>query len=256
MSPERAEVLTEVAALVLTAGRPVLIGIDGPDGVGKTWFADELADVLAATGHPVVRASVDDFHHSRAHRHECGRTGATVWSRSFDYRALRRELLDPWRAADGGEDQTAPLFRRRWHDVHSDEYLHDVQEAVPERGVLLVDGIFLHRPELAGAWDLSVWLDAPPEITVSRLAARDGSPDDPEHPDQQRYIQAQRFYREGWDPASQADLVVDARDLSVPVIQRAEDPPGWRREGDDLVREVRVPNAASARHVDDVTGAR
>ena len=65
--------------------RPVLVVVDGPDGAGKTTFADALA--AAAPQQVVVRASLDDFHHPRAYRHAEGRTGETVWSRGFDHDA-------------------------------------------------------------------------------------------------------------------------------------------------------------------------
>jgi hypothetical protein len=40
--------------------------------------------------------------------------------------------------------------------------------------VLLLDGIFLHRDELVGAWDFSVFLDVPVDIAVARMVERDG----------------------------------------------------------------------------------
>ena len=96
-SPARRAVLAEVASRIPELGRPVLVTVDGVDGSGKTMFADELADVVEATGRfsAVVRASVDGFHHPREHRHARGRTGETFWSRSFDYPALLRELIRP-----------------------------------------------------------------------------------------------------------------------------------------------------------------
>ena len=42
------------------------VGIDGVDGAGKTYFADELAAQI--TSLPVIRASVDFFHNPRAVR--------------------------------------------------------------------------------------------------------------------------------------------------------------------------------------------
>ena len=101
VTPERLAVLARVADALPDLDRPLLVAVDGGDGAGKTWFADELATVLADRDRVVVRASVDDFHHPRSHRHELGRTGETVWARSFDYRALRRELLDPWCVGPG-----------------------------------------------------------------------------------------------------------------------------------------------------------
>jgi hypothetical protein len=48
-------------------------------------------------------------------------------------------------------------IRRQTHDVTTDQHLAIPHEVVEEGGVLVLDGIFLHRPELADAWDLSVF---------------------------------------------------------------------------------------------------
>ncbi len=47
--------------------------------------------------------------------------------------------------------------------------------------VAVVDGLFLHRPELAGLWDFTIFLEVPFEVTAARMAERDGSSPDPAH---------------------------------------------------------------------------
>ena len=206
MTPERLAVLARVADALPDLDRPLLVAVDGGDGAGKTWFADELAALLVERDRAVVRASVDDFHHPRSHRHAQGRTGETVWSRSFDYHALRLHLLDPWCAGAG-----AP-YRCRHHDLATDAHLEEPPETVPEHGVLLVDGVFVQREELRGCWDLVVWLEVADEERVRRMAARDGVPADVSHPDQRRYLDAQQIYRDAADPLGSADFVVDNTD--------------------------------------------
>jgi len=208
---ERDRVLAQVWAHVPTPGRPVLVAVDGADGAGKTRLAADLARVA---DRPVVVASLDDFHFPAAYRHAEGRTGRTVWARSFDYAAVRRELVDPWRSGAGTP------YRRRWHDLATDQLVDAEPETVPERGVLVVEGVFAQRPELADAWDFAVYVDAPEDVRVSRMAVRDGVPHDPEHPDQRRYLEAQRIYRESCDPRESADLVVDNDDPDRPRIAR------------------------------------
>ncbi|HEY3530211.1 MAG TPA: hypothetical protein VGK78_13785 [Nocardioides sp.] len=183
--------------------------VDGPDGAGKTVLADELAAVL---GPPTVRASLDDFHRPRAYRHASGRTADTVWERSFDYVAVRRELLDPWRRGAGTP------YRRRWHDLLSDSYVDEPAEQVPVEGLLVVDGVFAQRPELAAYWDLVVYVDADADVRVARMAGRDGVATDPEHPDQRRYLDAQLIYRKTCRPLASADVVLDNTDPGSPVV--------------------------------------
>lgn len=241
---ERAALLARVADLIPEADRPLLVVVDGVDGAGKTWFADELAEQLASRDRSVVRASADGFHHPREHRHRLGRTPESVWTRHFDYRAMRRELLDPWLRGAGAPYRTAV------HDVATDEYVDSEALAVPERGVLVVDGVFAQRPELENAWDLVVFLDVPFDVSVSRLARRDGTVDDVADPDQRRYLDAQRIYFETCGPREKADLVVDNSRLDLPAVvapSAAEDPPaGWAYDADALVRTIRLPREASA----------
>ncbi len=248
-TPERVALLAAVARHVPVSARPLLVAVDGVDGAGKTWFADELAEALRGDGRTVVRASVDDFHFPRSHRHAHGRTAEAVWTRHFDYHALRRELVDPWRAGAG-----AP-YRRCWHDVRADRYVDVAQEAVPDSGVLLVDGVFTQRPELREVWDVVVFLDVSFEVSVRRLAARDGGVPDVAHPDRHRYVEAQRHYLSQCRPDELADLVVDNTDPDRPVLLGEDGTPGgWSRVGDELVKEVRLPASAPdvARAVDEL----
>lgn len=197
----------------------VRVGIDGPDGSGKTMLAEELAAVLRARGREAVRVSADDFHQVRAVRHFRGRDDPEgMWLDSYDYERLRREVLDPF-AADGDR-----RFNRRGHDLATDAVLDPVWEQAGPGAVLIVDGIFLHRDELAGCFDLTVWLEAPFEVTCARMAVRDGTDPDPAHPGVARYVGAQRIYQALVRPAERADVVVDNSDVEAPVVLRAAQP--------------------------------
>jgi uridine kinase len=248
VTPERLAVLTRVADGLPDLDRPVLVVVDGADGAGKTWFADDLAVLLGESGRAAVRASVDDFHHPRSFRHEIGRTGDTVWSRSFDYRALRHHLLDPWCRGAG------TAYRPRHHDLATDALVDEPAACVPERGVLVVDGVFAQRDELAGCWDLVVWLEVPDEERVRRMAERDGVPADVAHPDQARYLEAQALYRAAADPVGNADLVVDNADPFAPFVVGAPVvPAGWHRTPHG-VRRVVTTDAERAARINRVLG--
>ncbi|QCB92988.1 uridine kinase [Cellulomonas shaoxiangyii] len=217
MTTARADVVGRVAALVpdpVAAGAPVRVAVDGTDGAGKTWFADELADALRAAGRPVVRASVDGFHHPAAARYRRGRASPEgFFLDSYDLDAFRRVLLDAF--APGGSRR----YRTAVHDVVTDRPVDAPWRTAPAEAVLVVDGVFLQRDELADAWDLRIWLDAPVTETYARMAVRDGCPADPGDPANARYLGGQRLYLAACDPVGRADVVVDNADVARPVLR-------------------------------------
>lgn len=207
-----ASVLDEVVHEIELAGEgPLLVGVDGVDGVGKTVFADRLAAALESRGRGVVRVCLDDFLHPAAVRHAKGADSPEgYYADSVDVAAFRAAVVTP--ARSGHPIRTAVF------DHHADSAVDVEPTPVPADGVVLVDGIFLHRRELAAVWDVSVFLDAPFEVTVPRMAARDGSPADPDHPAQRRYVDGQRLYLEECRPRHLATVVVDLTDLERPQV--------------------------------------
>src|SRR4029450_9773006 len=88
----------------------------------------------------------------------------------------------------------------------------------PPGSVLIVDGIFLHRPELRAYWDLSVFLDVRFEVSIPRGAQRgEGSPD-PLAPETRPLIEGQPPYLRECDPSSHATLVIGYDAPAAPVI--------------------------------------
>ena len=89
----RTELLDMLTRRIVDVRRshPVRVAIDGVDGVGKTTLADELAFVVSRHDRPVIRASIDGFHHPRSVRYRLGRSSAEGYFRdSFDHAASPR----------------------------------------------------------------------------------------------------------------------------------------------------------------------
>ena len=200
-------------------GRGVVrVGIDGVDGAGKTVLADALGDALLEAGMHAVRVSVDGFHRSRAERYRRGpRSPEGFFLDSYDYEAFRRDVLDPF--GPGGDRR----YRAAMHDHVSDRLVDEPYRVAPADAVLVVDGIFLHRDELAGAWDVSVFLEVPFSETFARMAVRDGCPPDPEDEANRRYVEGQRIYLAQCDPPSRATLVIDNTDPQRPAVRARRD---------------------------------
>ena len=180
----------------------VLVAIDGPDGSGKTTFADRLAALLS--DRPVIVVHVDDFLNRSEVRHARGRFSPEgFWRDSYNYEALRTYVLDPLRRTG------LARYRPSCYDSATDtERLADAASA-PSDAVVLLEGLFLHRDELVDQWDASIFLDVPFEETARRMSLRDGSPPNPAHPSMRRYVDGQRIYYATARPWERATLVVD-----------------------------------------------
>ena len=125
----------------------VLVGIDGPDAAGKTTLADELSVALDV---PTVRASIDGFHRPLEQRYERGELSPDgYYVDSFDYLALSEQCLQPFL---GGSARVSMAS----YDLRARAEATTGVTAVPTKAVLVVDGVFLLRPELRDVWTLSV----------------------------------------------------------------------------------------------------
>jgi uridine kinase len=212
-----ASLLSRLAILItgLHPERIVRVGIDGVDGAGKTTLADALAPLVSENGRPVIRASVDDFHHPQAIRYARGRYSPDgYYLDSYDYGAFRELLLEPL-SPNGSHRFIAKNF-----DYRTDQPVApDPKQAAPT-SVLVVDGIFLHRHELRSCWDLSVYLKVDFKFSLPRAAQRGPALDsaDPDAPLNRRYVGGQQRYLDECTPERWADIVVDYNDLRAPKI--------------------------------------
>lgn len=172
----RLPVLEALAARIAELRRPARVAVDGVDAAGKTILADELAGLLAGA----QRLSADDFLCPPEERYRQGRESAQgYYEDSFDHERLRRAVL-----------------------------------AAAE--LVVVDGIFLLRPELNDLWTFRVFVHVEPEESVRRGVARDGL--ETEQLYRARYAPGQRRYLDAVQPASLADAVVDNTDVDRPRL--------------------------------------
>ncbi len=192
----------------------LMVGIDGVDGAGKTFFADELAACF--DNDEVIRASVDGFHNPRVVRYEKGSRSPTgFFLDSYNYALLKQVLLDPLTARPPRQFRTAAFDH--WQDA---AVLAEWFDPAGKR-LCIFDGIFLHRPELISYWDYSVFLDITPTISVARCVAREGVTDisvDPSDPVHQRYVQGQRRYIDSCDPKTKCTCLINNEQLDAPYI--------------------------------------
>lgn len=210
----RTALLSDLAARIdrLPSPHPLRVAVDGVDGAGKSYFGDELGSALEALGRPVIRSSVDGFHRPRAARYALGPTSPEGYYRdSYDYDQLRSALLEP--LGPGGDRR----YRTQVFDYRIDAAVDSPVRTAPADAVLVLDGIFLHRPELRACWDFSVFLRVDFATTFTRMAVRDGCPPDPADAANRRYVEGQQLYLSDAAPERHATVVIDNTDLARPV---------------------------------------
>lgn len=223
----RAGVLQELAGHILAVVRPhpVRVALDGCSAAGKTTLADELGDTLRAlTTRTVIRVGIDYFKRAVELRTRYpGDSPESYYLDSWDYDAIREHLLRP--LGPGGDRR----YRRAVMDLAARERIDGPLYVAPDDAVLVADGVFLQRPELAGLWDLCIYVDVDFGDVLRRGIDRDqawmGSAAEAEHRYRTKYIPGERRYLEEVRPHQQAQIVVDHRDFAAPrltVRQREE----------------------------------
>lgn len=212
LAPAKKDQLRSLADEILhnyAHGRAV-IAVDGPTGAGTGAFADDLADEFRRRGTSAFRASIDDFHRSRKEREQAGWLSPRAhYEDAYDYSLLRRILLDPFHTAGSTGFVLAGFDERRDAVIHQPKWVTAGADAI-----LIIDGSFLNRPELAGGWNFSIWLTTEPEVGAARFSEASG--DDVDAEVLARHLQADELYIADADPADRASAIIDNTDPDLP----------------------------------------
>ncbi len=220
MYNERASVISAIAHQIDACSRssPVRVAIDGRTASGKTTLADELALWIDQLGRPTIRASVDGFHRPKAERYRRGRMSAEGYyhdARNLD--DFIRLLLAPL-GPDGDR-----MIRTESFDLDTDQPIDGVPWLAPENAVLVVDGTFLQRPELAPHWDIAIYVSTDPTTCMERGMARDshllGGAENARQMYLERYQPAYALYTSETDPETSADLILDNDNPQAPILR-------------------------------------
>ena len=125
---------------------------------------------------------------------------------------LKRYLLDPLSPGGSGRYCIAAF------DHVTDSAVPLVGRTALPNSILLLDGIFLHRPELRAYWDASIFLRVDFTMSAARSAGRDGTSPDPSAESNRRYVEGQRIYLSKCAPEKHATMVIDNNDLAAPFV--------------------------------------
>lgn len=220
-SSTRTRILNRLARYIagFSPPHPLRAGIDGRTAAGKTSIADELVAPLEKLGRTVIRVEIDEFHHPLAIRR--GQHELPPWQQyyldSYDHAAIRNELLLP--LGPGGDRR----YRRAILDSLHDTAVDAPSRLAPPDAVILIDGVFLFRPELDDLWDLRIHVDVDAGDSLRRGPDRDlawmDSIEAAEAKYHSTYIPAEDHYDALVKPQHRADVVVDNRELANPRLR-------------------------------------
>jgi uridine kinase len=168
---------------------PFIVAIDGRSGVGKSTMARALAERLDAC---VIEG--DDFYAGGIElRSDSAKSRAAAcidWTRQQSLlEALAAGRPAHWRAFD-------------WEAF--DGRLRDEPTTLEPRPVVILEGVYAARPELADLLDLRVVLLVSDDVRLARLAAREGMIG----PWERQWHEAEEFYFEAVMPPARFDIVV------------------------------------------------
>ncbi|MGW6191105.1 hypothetical protein ACWFRC_10315 [Bacillus cereus] len=215
----RKQRMKEIADHILTLNltHPIRVGVSGITASGKTTFANELAEEIKKRGVPVTRATIDDFHNPRAIRYTQGKESARgYYEDAHDYTAFRERLLMP--LGPNGDLQYETIS----HNLITDIPVHNTPVVALPHMVLIVDGTFLLKKDIAHLFDYKIFVDTDFEIARKRGAKREtkafGSYEEAEKMFLNRYHAACKMYIEEHNPKECANVVFQNNNFDDPVV--------------------------------------
>ncbi len=179
-----------IAARGRVLARPVLVALDGRSGVGKSTLAGRLADALDG-----VVVEGDDFY-----------AGGTALR--GDSPAERAAACIDWTRQRPVLEALAAGKEAAWRAFDWDAFdgrLRDEPTVLAPGPVVILEGVYAARPELADLFDMRVVLVVPDEMRLSRLEEREGTIG----PWERQWHEAEDFYFATIMPMERFDVVVD-----------------------------------------------
>ncbi|QTD42652.1 uridine kinase [Sporosarcina sp. Te-1] len=182
--------------------RTTIIGIDGLGGAGKSTIAEKIQREVVGS----VLLHIDDFIHPE---HVRNAEGLEPWKayyfEQWRYTYLIENILEPIRTGKPIERKIE--FYLKSEDSYVEKWIH-----IPAGGLLIIEGVFLQRAELRDYFDTVIFVDMDKETRIQRVLERDsyiGNPSAILTKYNNRYFPAEEEYVREYDPANQADLVLN-----------------------------------------------
>lgn len=176
----------------------LIIGIDGCGGAGKSTLANKIKSNFST----VTIVHMDDFYLPSTKIVNENPTNKSIGA-DFDWKRLLQEVLDP--ISNGVEG----CYKR--YDWETDSLVES--HIVPANGIVIIEGVYATRQELAGMYDLKIWVNCPRETRIKRGIARDGEA--ARDMWENNWMIAEDMYVESHKPHEFADVIIDGTNNEI-----------------------------------------
>ncbi|MBU8933285.1 MAG: HAD hydrolase-like protein [candidate division Zixibacteria bacterium] len=196
--------------------RAFVVGINGIDTSGKTFFAKSLANYLRAKGYTTQLIHLDDFHNRREVRNRGTDEIEAYIRNAFDLNRLTDELLKPIVRGEAIEKELVLL------DLDSDSFERREHFSCDQETIVIVEGVLLYREPLDVFFDYRIFL----QIDFDELLRRAEIRDVPKYGQEflrryhEKYIPVQEWYINKCSPMERSDLIIDNNDYKLPRIRQ------------------------------------
>ncbi|QDQ06279.1 uridine kinase [Bacillus sp. BD59S] len=170
----------------------LIIGIDGCGGAGKSTLANKIKRKFST----VTVVHMDDFYLPSSQIVNEHPTNKSIGA-DFDWKRLLQEVLDP--ISNGVEG----CYKR--YDWETDSLVES--HIVPANGIVIIEGVYATRQELAEVYDLKIWVNCPRETRIKRGIARDGEA--ARDMWENNWMVAEDMYVESYKPHEFTDFIID-----------------------------------------------
>ncbi|AJG77072.1 AAA family ATPase [Bacillus cereus] len=176
----------------------LIIGIDGCGGAGKSTLANKIKSNFST----VTIVHMDDFYLPSAKIVNEHPTNKLIGA-DFDWKRLLQEVLDP--ISNGIEG----CYKR--YDWETDSLAES--HTISANGIVIIEGVYATRQELAGIYDLKIWVNCPRETRIKRGIARDGEA--ARDMWENNWMIAEDMYVESHKPHEFADVIIDGTNNEI-----------------------------------------
>ena len=198
--------------------QPLIIGVNGIDGSGKTFLSNILSKKLEYYGFSICILSVDNFHYPKKYRYKNSPSNAiSYYKNSINFNALIKGSLLPISSA-----RKYPI-KCQIKSLNLEFDQEDIQfQTIYENTIVLVEGVFLFQPEILPFLEFKIFVDAHFDTILERVIIRDkktlGSEENIRKKYLQKYIPGQKLYLKEVAPQKLADVVIDNNDYKNPIL--------------------------------------